>query len=88
MEVSRGRDAHHCVQAGASIVHYHARGADGSRSMDPVPYSKAVEEALKRARGAGTPYPRHQETPMRRTRPFDVDRAEWVAGSRGVAGFV
>jgi 3-keto-5-aminohexanoate cleavage enzyme len=44
-----GMDAALCVHAGASIVHYHARDANGGRSMDPVPYSRAVQEIKKRA---------------------------------------
>lgn len=36
------RDAAECVEAGASLVHYHTRGPNGEKSMAAAPYRKTV----------------------------------------------
>jgi uncharacterized protein (DUF849 family) len=36
-------DAADCVKAGASLIHYHTREANGDKSMAPAPYRKAVK---------------------------------------------
>ncbi|MEI6804384.1 MAG: 3-keto-5-aminohexanoate cleavage protein [Burkholderiales bacterium] len=43
-----GRAAQECVQAGASIVHLHARQGDGTSTQDPAVYRQIIAEVRAR----------------------------------------
>jgi 3-keto-5-aminohexanoate cleavage enzyme len=44
-----GEAAARCYEAGASVVHVHARGLDGKNSGDPAIYSAIIQEIRKRS---------------------------------------
>jgi 3-keto-5-aminohexanoate cleavage enzyme len=47
--VEIGEAAARCYEAGASMVHVHARGLDGKNSGDPAIYSAIIQEIRKRS---------------------------------------
>ncbi|MEO6387344.1 MAG: 3-keto-5-aminohexanoate cleavage protein [Croceibacterium sp.] len=44
-----GEAAARCWEAGASVVHVHARGSDGKNSGDPAIYSEIIQQIRKRS---------------------------------------
>ena len=44
-----GEDAARCREEGASVVHFHARNADGSPDHSAVTYSRAIREVRARS---------------------------------------
>ena len=47
--VEIGEEAARCWEAGAAMVHVHARGPDGKNSGDPAIYSQIIQEIRKRS---------------------------------------
>ena len=47
--VEIGEEAARCWEAGASVVHVHARGPDGKNSGDPAIYSQIIQEIRARS---------------------------------------